>query len=407
MNNDIVPRKRADTREPIEPQSPLVYSPESLPPVETTPSDASGGVDLDPQAPKESSRPLKKKLLSMLLVVSVVIIGALGAATTWYNRQLEPVSPNAETERVRVTIESGATPDAIAAQLADEQLIRSERAFSIYTRLEGVRNLLQAGTFSLSPSESTPEIIDQLTASSADEISVTFFPGGTLTDSSDTPMEQKTDHKTALLRVGYGEEEIDAAFARQYDHPVFAGKPASADLEGYIYGETYNFATASTVDDILTRTFDELYAQIEEADLEAKFKAQGLTLFEGITLASIIQREVSNPDDQKQVAQVFYTRLADGMQLGADATFIYGAKKLGVAPTVGLDSPYNTREVKGLPPGPISSPGLTALEAVANPAEGDFVYFVSGDDGTNYFSRTLEEHEAKTRQYCRANCSLF
>ena len=407
MNNDIVPRKRTDTPEVTAPQ-PSSLTPQSLPTDEMTPNATSSqGVELDPTPITTPKQSLKKKIVIGLLIFTGLVIGAVIIAAAWYSQQLQPVSSGAETERVRVTIESGMNPDAIAAQLADEQLIRSEYAFSIYTRIEGVRNLLQAGTFSLSPGESTPEIIAQLTASETDEISVTFFPGGTLTDDSDTPMEQKTDHKTALLRVGYSEEEIDAAFARQYDHPVFAGKPASADLEGYIYGETYNFAAASTVDAILIRTFDELYAQIEEADLEAKFEAQGLTLFEGITLASIIQREVSNPDDQKQVAQVFYTRLADGMQLGADATFIYGAKKLGVMPSVDLNSPYNTRTVKGLPPGPISSPGFTALEAAANPAAGDFVYFVSGDDGTNYFSRTLEEHEAKTRQYCRVNCSLF
>jgi UPF0755 protein len=107
------------------------------------------------------------------------------------------------------------------------------------------------------------------------------------------------------------------------------------------------------------------------------------------------------------VAQIFFKRLREGMPLGADATFVYAANKAGVAPTVDLDSPYNTRIHAGLPPGPISAPGLAALQGVAQPAEGDYLYFVSGDDGKNYYSRTAEEHEANTREHCKINCSLF
>ena len=95
------------------------------------------------------------------------------------------------------------------------------------------------------------------------------------------------------------------------------------------------------------------------------------------------------------------------MPLGADATFVYAAKQAGKQPTVDFDSLYNTRTHKGLPPGPISAPGVHALRAVAAPAQGDYLYFVSGDDGKNHFTRTLAEHEAATRQYCIKNCALF
>ncbi len=116
---------------------------------------------------------------------------------------------------------------------------------------------------------------------------------------------------------------------------------------------------------------------------------------------------MANPADQKQVAQIFYKRLGEDIPLGADATFVYAAKKLGVTPSVDLDSPYNTRVHAGLPPGPISTPGLSALQAVAQPAPGDYLYFVSGDDGQTYFARTQEEHEANAAQYCKVNCALF
>jgi UPF0755 protein len=215
------------------------------------------------------------------------------------------------------------------------------------------------------------------------------------------------DNKKVLLEAGYNQAEIDAAFKKTYESPLFQDKPANADLEGYIYGETYTFSAGSTVEQILQRTFDEFYAAISENDLISGLRAQGFNLYQGVTLASIIQREVSGQADSAQVAQIFLKRLNEGMPLGADATFVYVANKAGITPTVDLDSPYNTRIHTGLPPGPISAPGVAALQAVAHPAEGDYLYFVSGDDGKNYYSRTIEEHEKNTREYCKINCSLF
>ncbi len=384
--NDILPPKRPQTQpQPSIPQAPtpkkpqiLLEEPETHPLLE---------------APKRRSN--LKKLLIIAAVVLALIIAAVIAAVTWYQLQLQPADEG-NKQVTRFTIQPGSSPDQIGKQLEEKKIIRSSLAFDIYTRLLGVRGALKAGSYSLSPSESTPQVVQHLTSGKVDEFSVTFLPGATL-----------ADHKKVLLGAGYSEASINQAFAKTYDHPLFADKPDGTDLEGYIYGETYSFETSASVEQILARTFDEFYEVISSQNLVEKYRQQNLNLYQGITLASIIQREVSRVDDQKQVAQVFLKRLADGMPLGADATFVYGAKKLGVSPSVDLDSPYNTRIYAGLPPGPIASPGKTALEAAGNPAVGDFVYFVSGDDGVTHFSYTQEEHEAKTRQYCHKNCSLF
>lgn len=355
-------------------------------------------VKRQPPSPSPAEPPKKRKTLKVILwsIFALILLAVLGTAAAfgWYTLSLEPVSPGNET-RTRVEITSGSSPSQIGRLLEEKRLIRSSFAFDIYTRLTDTRNRLQAGTYSLSPSESTKAIVDHLVAGKVDQFSLTFLPGATL-----------AQNRAGLIAAGYSEQEVGAALKKKYDHPLFATKPENTDLEGYIYGETYKFDSSFTVEDVLKKTFDHYYEALTKNNLIEGFQKQGLTLYEAITLASIVQREVPSQADQRQVAQVFFTRLSIGMELGADATFMYIAKKLGVPPTPNLDSPYNTRKYPGLPPGPIATPGLSALKAVANPAAGDFIYFVSGDDGVTYFARTLAEHEANTRNHCQKNCLL-
>ena len=326
-------------------------------------------------------------------VVALLVLLSLGAYL-WYQQQLSPVDASS-TELVRVDIVAGTTPDGIARQLEEEGLIRSVAAFSVYTRVTGVQNSLQAGTYRLSPSESTPEIVGHLQNGKVDSFDITFLPGATL-----------ADNRQVLLAAGYPAEEVDAALAVNYQSPLFEGKPTGADLEGYIFGETYRMASGAAVTDILLRTFDEFEAVIDEYDLVAGYEAQGLSLFEGITLASIIQRE-SGGGDQAEIAQIFLKRLEIGMELGSDVTYQYIADKTGVERSVDLDSPYNTRRYAGLPPGPIAVPGVDALRAVAAPADTDYLSFWSGDDDVTYYGRTLEEHEANIRNYCQQKCQII
>lgn len=327
------------------------------------------------------------------IFVALLLAGAAGLYM-WYSTALQPVSVSA-TDKVRIHIVEGSSPSAIGTLLEDKQLIRSQLAFDLYTRLSGNRGNLQAGVYNLAASESTQQIVDHLVSGNTDKLSITFLPGATL-----------TENKKVLLKAGYSEDEVDKAFAKTYEHPLFVDKPASSDLEGYIYGETYSITSNATVEQILTRTFDEFYSVIQDKNLISGFESHGLNLYEGITLASIIQREVPGAQDQKQVAQIFYKRLSVGMQLGSDVTAYYGADKEGVPRSVAVDTPYNTRIHTGMPPGPIGTPGVTALEAVAAPAEGDYVYFLSGDDEVTYFARTDEEHESNIANHCAVKCSI-
>lgn len=382
---DIIPvRPPADSASPVPAPAPvLLETPEPQPLLEQE-----AGL----------SRP-KKRAKKIILIITLSIIGLLLAAAAsvwiWYSSQLQPKGTDT-SQRVVVEVESGIAPSAIGKLLEDKGIIRSALAFDIYTRISGSRDELQAGTYRLSPSESLSQIVEHLVNGRVDTFTITFLPGATL-----------AQHRKVLLSAGYSAQEIDAALSATYSSPVLASRPSGMDLEGYIYGETYAFGTGATAQEIIQATLDEYSRVVTANNLVSRLQARGMTLHQGITLASIIQREVITDSDKKQAAQVFYLRLADGMVLGSDVTYQYIADKLGVARDVNLDSAYNTRRYQGLPPGPIASPGLGALIATVDPAAGDYVYFLSGDDDVTYFARTYAEHEANIRNHCAVKCSTL
>lgn len=380
--------RKAGKRQPEYRPDHELPAPEPTPLLDTVPADTN--MTLEPTEP-----PHKRNWLLILCMSIVLAIIAMSIACfAWYQQQLLPVTSDT-TKHVRVTIATGATPAQIANQLQSAGVIRSQLAFSIYTKLNRTENNLKAGAYSMQPSLSTPAIVDHLVTGKQDTFSLTFLPGDTL-----------ANNRQKIIAVGYSAEEVDAALSKTYDRPLFATKPAGTDLEGYIFGETYEFDASATAESILNRTFDEYEAFINENDLVNGYKKQGLTLYEGITLASIVQREVSNRDDQKQIARVFLNRLKIGMTLGSDVTYQYAAKKLGVDPTPTLESPYNTRINPGLPPGPIATPGVGAMRAVAAPAANDYLFFLSGDDDVTYFAKTDAQHQQNITQHCQKKCLI-
>ena len=382
---------------PVPPASP----PAATAPVRSTSTPVQAPEVTPPEPPQTGLKAPKKRrskgklILTILGSVLVALLVVAAAAYAWYQQQLSPVSTDT-TKHVRVTIKEGTSPAAIATQLQDAGVIRSELAFTIYTRLTGTRDTLKAGAYNLQPSVSTPTIVDHLVKGKQDTFRLTFLPGDTL-----------ANNRKKILEMGYTVAEVDAALDKTYNRPLFATKPAGTDLEGYIFGETYEFDASATVESILNRTFDEYEAVIRENDLINGFKKQGLSLYEGITLASIVQREIPGAEDQRQVARVFLNRMAAGMTLGSDVTYQYAAKKMGVDPTPTLDSPYNTRIHAGLPPGPIAVPGVSALKAVANPGSNDYLFFLSGDDDVTYYAKTDAQHQQNIVQHCQKKCSIL
>lgn len=394
--NDIIPPKKR----PLNPSAPAASRPLSQTPASPVVGTvAQQSIEADPAkkllvSSKPKRRGLKVVIMSVLTLLVIGIVCA-AAAYFWYEGELKPVSM-ASSQKVRVTIKPGTTPEEIANLLKQRNLIHSTAGFDWYTRLTGTSNILQAGTYSLSQNMSLPDIIAHLKSGKTDTFRITFLPGATI-----------ADDKKVLVKAGYTQNEVDAAFEKTYQHPLLATKPASADLEGYLYGETYEFASSTSVENILERAFDEMYKVVQANNLVAKYKKHNLSLYQGITLASIVQREVHGSTDQKLVAGIFYNRLKDGTSLGSDVTYQYIADKTGQTRSPDIDSPYNTRKYPGLPPGPIANPGEAALLAVGEPTTSDYLFFLSGDDDKTYYGRTLSEHERNVQQHCQQKCLIL
>lgn len=350
---------------------------------------------------KYANNKLKKprsKAFYILALVSIAIFAAIAGSIgtrVWYQQQLRPVS---NVERVEVVeIPEGATVQEIATTLEEKGLIRSSQAFMWYVRSNSLLDAMKAGTYELNAAKSTPDIISVITEGRVLENAVTILPGKRL-----------DQIKESLIKAGFSAEDIDAALEpSQYKgHPALVAKPTDQSLEGYLFPETFNANSKTTAKDIITKSLDEM-AENLTPELIDKFQDNGLGIHEAVTLASIVIKESSSPEDQKVIAGVFLNRLAQGMVLGSDVTYQYIADITGQPRSAFIDSPYNTRKFGGLPPGPIASVSNSALVAVANPEKTDYLYFVAGDDGNIYYGKTLAEHEANVRAHCIQLCSTY
>ncbi len=341
-----------------------------------------------------SKKPKKHSILLIILSVAVVIIGAtIGSSYIWYKQQLQSVSNR--DKLVQFDIESGTGADQIISNLKTEGLIKNEVAFRIYLRRHNYLDRLQAGSYSLSPSLSAQQTAETIVLGKVATVDITIPPGLRLSQIA-----------KIITDKGYSSQSVEKAFTTNYDSVVYRSKPKEASLEVLIYPETYRLKLSDDPESLIAESF-KLYDKAITDEVIIGLANKNLTLYQGITLASIVQLEVAKADIQPAVAQVFLKRLKDGMNLGSDVTFIYAAKETNQVATPSLDSPYNTRINSGLPPTPIANFNFSALKAVVDPAEGDYVYFVAGDDGAVYFARTLEEHEQNVSNYCKKSCGAI
>ena len=325
-------------------------------------------------------------------LVLLVLLLALAGVWYFYEHNLRPLSQHAVTKSIVIT--AGSSTTQIADELHSQHIIRNAWTFERYIQSKGVGQYLQAGTYSLSPSEGVQDIVAQLTHGKVVTQLITILPG------------QRLDQvRQSLINSGFSKSDVDAALvpASYEGNAALVDKPIGNSLEGYLYPDSFQRSANTTAKTIVQESIAEMQKHLTP-DIRAAFAKEGLSTYQGIILASIVQQEVNTQSDRNQVAQVFLTRMAQNMSLGSDITAMYGSRLAGQGKSLTYDTPYNTLIHSGLPPGPVSNVNASALQAVAHPANTNWLYFVAGDDGTTYFSTTLDEHNQQTAQYCHKLC---
>jgi len=342
--------------------------------------------------PKKQRTNWLKIFIIVLIFMAILAIGAVAGVRRLYDENLRPL--NANQGSVSVVIPAGSLLREVARLLKSQKIIKNSWAFERYVRNKDASDKIKAGTYELSPSMGVSEIVSIITEGKIATNLFTIIPG------------QRIDEvKKDFLAAGYSQAVVDNAFnADLYkNHPALVDKPTGADLEGYLYPDSYQKTASTKPETIIRQSLDEMQKHLTP-EIRSAMTSHGYSLHQAIILASIAQREADMPEDRAKVVQVLLTRLQKGIRLESDPTAFYGAVLAGQAPSLDFDSPYNTYLHNGLPLGPISNVSESSLRAVAYPANTDFLFFVAGDNHTVYFSKTLTEHQTNIKQYCH-NCS--
>lgn len=333
------------------------------------------------------------KVLRWLLAAAALAGLGVAALFWWAEGQLERPYAAYPGDEVVVEVPPGSSGTRILAELERNGVIENATLARLYLvhRLGGPS--LKAGEYRFDAPLTTPEALDKLIRGDVVTYKVTLIEGLTL--------EEAAEH---LADAGFGELDVLLDEMRRPDR-IADLDPAAEDLEGYLYPDTYAFAKGTTeaeIVDVLVRSFR---ARVEEDLVPAGFDATSSSLRELVTLASIVEKEAALADERAIIAGVYSNRLREGIALYADPTVIFALKRLGRwdgnirRPDLQVDSPYNTYRYPGLPPGPIASPGKASLLAALQPADVPYFYFVSRNDGSHVFARTLVEHNRNVNEW--------
>jgi len=329
------------------------------------------------------------KSLFILLAAFVVTI------FIWFEYQISVPAANNQ-EIIGFAISQGFGVHQISQDLYNKGLIRSQFYFEVYVWSKKAEGDFIAGVFDLSPSMSIKQITRLLTQADNAEKVITIIEGWSNKEIADYLAKQGLFTREEFLAAVGGNL---SDYLQSYE--FLSDKPVNVDLEGYLFPDTYRVFRNAAPAEVVKKILDNFDLKLSP-ELRQKITGQNKTIFEIITLASIIEKEVSRPDDMKMVADIFYKRLAQNMALQSDATVNYVTGKGRVQPSIEdtrADSPYNTYLYAGLPPGPIANPGINAIMAAIEPTENPYYYFLTTKEGEVIYARTYDEHLQNKARY--------
>lgn len=327
-------------------------------------------------------------------LLAVVIIGCVLVAWgwLWIQRALAPVDDNSgQAVPIAFEIHAGDSLGRVADSLEAEGLIRNAKVTRWFAKAEDLSSKLKVGEYELSAAQSTQEILETLSKGRVRTHTIVIPEGQRASDIADR-----------LAEAGLAERDAFLAVVLDPETPIRLGVEGSS-LEGYLFPDTYRFARGlppERIAEVMVQEFLGVYRSLKPATSESKLSMMAL-----VTLASIVEKETGAAIERPLIAAVFLNRLKRGMRLETDPTVIYGIENFdGNLRRIHLkddSNPYNTYRIRGLPPGPIANPGREAMQAVLNPADSPYLYFVSRNDGTHIFSKTYADHEDAVDRFQR------
>ena len=315
-----------------------------------------------------------------LLALIWIILGL------FYFQASRPVSNNTQLQTFE--IKPGMTLNKVAKKLSREGLIRSSSAFQAIALLQEKQKLIMIGEYNVSPSMLPTEILQRITSGKTILHPVTIPEGYRIIEIGDI-----------LVKNGLADK---GKFLEQTKNTRLLKEIAADSLEGYLFPETYHFGKFTDEKTIVKKMVDTFKERTLKQEFLNRAKEIGFSFHEIITLASLIEKETGKDSERKQISSVFHNRLKKNMLLQTDPTVIYAIENFDgniKKRDLKIDSPYNTYRYKGLPPGPISSPGLKSIIAALYPANTSNLYFVSRQDGSHQFSSTLNQHNEAVQKY--------
>lgn len=329
-------------------------------------------------------RKKKKGLFSRALIIAAFLLPVV--SLLFWKWATSPVDPRS-IQNFRFNIEKGESIDSIGTNLKNKNLIRSKAAFKIAVVTSGLSRSIQAGEFELSQKLTTNQIVQSLTLGRAD-VKLTLIEG---------------------LRREEMADELEKQFA---DKGAFFDKEAFLAItegkEGYLFPDTYIIPKTMSAEEVVSLLLAAFRKNVD-ADLEAAIQEQGLSLEEGLVIASIVEREARFDNDRPIIAGILIKRWQNNWPLQADATVQYALgyqkneerwwKRELTTSDLEINSPYNTYANLGLPPAPICNPSLSSIKAVANQKPTQFWFYLSDSQGNIHYAQTIEEHNANIAEY--------
>jgi len=327
-----------------------------------------------------------------IVVAGLAVVATTGLGRAWW--ALRAPYSGWQGERVVVDLPRGMDAGSMLAALREAGVIRSERLAKAWLVARGGGDRLRAGEYEFDHPLSTFEVVAKLTRGEVLLHPVTVPEGFDL---------EEVAARIAAAGFGQPEELVEAFRSAEIVRDL---DPEATDLEGYLFPDTYLLPRGeppARIAEALVGRFKDLAGP----DYAERAAAAGLTVREAVTLASLIERETSVPEERRRISRVFHNRLLGGMRLQCDPTVLYALKRAGrpvgrlTYADLDIESPWNTYRVVGLPPGPICNPGLESLNAAVEPERGNDLYFVASPTGGHRFSSDLESHLEAVRDWRR------